>query len=201
MSGEIPEAARSTEAPVHHAEVESPQVMPRIYVASLSDYNAGRLHGAWIDAAQDYDDLIDEVNEMLANSSEPVAEEHAIHDYEGFGPLRLDEYENLETVCEIAAGIAEHGPAFAGWAAQLDRAEWGRLDRFAEHYLGHWDSTADYAADMLTDLGIDLDEIGPEILQPYVRVDLDAYARDLEYDLVVVEDDDQGGVHIFSGDA
>ena len=25
---------------------------PRIYVASLSDYNAGRLHGEWIDADQ-----------------------------------------------------------------------------------------------------------------------------------------------------
>ena len=26
---------------------------PRIYAASLSDYNNGRLHGAWIDSDQD----------------------------------------------------------------------------------------------------------------------------------------------------
>lgn len=184
MSGELPPASGETE-PV--------RVTPRIYVASLSDYNAGHLHGAWIDATQDYDDVIDEIHEMLANSSEPIAEEYAIHDYDGFGQLRLDEYENLETVCGIAAGIAEHGPAFAGWAAALDR--------FAEHYLGHWNSTADYAADLLEDLGVDIDEIGPEFLQPYVRVDVDAYARDLEYELIVVEDDTDGGVHIFSRDA
>ncbi len=192
MSGELPPAS---------GEAEPARVTPRIYVASLSDYYAGRLHGAWIDATQDYDDVIDGVHEMLANSSEPIAEEYAIHDYEGFGPVRIDEYENLETVCGLAAGIAQHGPAFAGWAAALDRTDWGRLDRFADHYLGHWDSTSDYADDLLDDLGIDIDEIGPEFLQPYVRVDLDAYARDLEHELIVVEDDTDGGVHIFSRDA
>jgi len=52
----------------------------RIYVASLSDYNAGRLHGAWIDATQDADEIEAEVQEMLAASPEPIAEEWAIHD-------------------------------------------------------------------------------------------------------------------------
>lgn len=30
---------------------------PRIYVASLSDYNAGTLHGKWIDADQSAEDI------------------------------------------------------------------------------------------------------------------------------------------------
>ena len=89
----------------------------RIYVASLSDYNDGRLHGAWIDADGDPDDLAAEVQAMLARS--PMrreaggAEEWAIHDYEGFGPVRLGEYEDLATISMIGQGIAEHGPAFA----------------------------------------------------------------------------------------
>ena len=39
-------------------------------------------------------------------SPSPGAEEWAIHDYEGFGPLRLDEFESLENVAKVAAGIA-----------------------------------------------------------------------------------------------
>ena len=44
---------------------------PRIYVASLSDYNNGILHGAWIDAAQDADDIRTEVSAMLRESKYP----------------------------------------------------------------------------------------------------------------------------------
>jgi hypothetical protein len=34
------------------AEADKPPTTPRIYVASLADYNAGRLHGSWLDAAR-----------------------------------------------------------------------------------------------------------------------------------------------------
>ena len=37
---------------------------PRIYVASLSDYNAGHLHGRWIDADQDPDAIREEIAAM-----------------------------------------------------------------------------------------------------------------------------------------
>src|SRR5713101_9164870 len=78
---------------------------PRIYVASLSDYNAGRLHGAWINANQEPEELQAAISAMLAKSKEPIAEEWAIHDYEGFEPLRLSEYESIEHVSRIAHGI------------------------------------------------------------------------------------------------
>jgi len=57
----------------------------RIYVACLAAYNNGKLHGAWIDATQDIDDIQCQINQMLADSPEPDAEEYAIHDYEEFG--------------------------------------------------------------------------------------------------------------------
>ena len=34
-------------------EHQAPQIEPKIYVASLSDYNNGHLHGRWINAAQE----------------------------------------------------------------------------------------------------------------------------------------------------
>ena len=169
---------------------------PRIYVASLPDYNAGRLHGRWIDATQEIEDVTEQVTEMLTTSPEPGAEEYAIHDYENFGPVYLSEYESLQTVCDLAAGIEEHGEAFAHLAAVLDRDEWkSALGRFDELYRGCWPSMADYAAELLDDLGIDIEAIGPEMLQPYVRVDLDAFGDDLAYDYHVVETDE--GVNVF----
>ena len=50
-----------------------PKVQPRIYVASLSDYNAGRLHGTWLDADVEAADLAEGVQAMLASSPEPGA--------------------------------------------------------------------------------------------------------------------------------
>jgi hypothetical protein len=59
----------------------------------LSDYNAGILHGVWIDAVEDADELQEPIDRMLAASPTTrrygdVAEEWAIHDFEGFGNLR-----------------------------------------------------------------------------------------------------------------
>ena len=66
----------------------SRRTLPRIYVACLSSYNAGRLHGRWIDCDQTAEEIREEIRLMLEESPEPWAEEWAIHDYEGFGGLR-----------------------------------------------------------------------------------------------------------------
>ena len=58
---------------------------PRIYVACLAAYNNGILHGCWVDADQSFEDIWQEIRDMLASSPIPGAEEHAIHDYDGFG--------------------------------------------------------------------------------------------------------------------
>src|ERR1700722_12250921 len=75
---------------------QEPKHQPRIYVASLSDYNAGRLHGEWLDAAQDPEALLAGIGAM--SSAEPGAEEWAIHDYEEFCGVRLGEYASIESV-------------------------------------------------------------------------------------------------------
>lgn len=47
---------------------------PRIYVACLSSHNNGTLHGVWIDAEQDADDIRAEIAEMLRESKYPNVE-------------------------------------------------------------------------------------------------------------------------------
>ena len=117
---------------------------------------------------------------MLACSPEPVAEEWAIHDFEGFGLAYISEYESLETVSRLAQGIAEHGLAFAAWAAVQNNDE-EALGRFEDAYLGNWESLEEYADEMLC--GLDLDEarkLLPEGIRPYLVLDVEAFARDLE---------------------
>jgi antirestriction protein len=171
---------------------------PRIYVASLSDYNAGRLHGAWLPADVEAEELHEGVRAMLAASLEPGAEEWAIHDYEGFGQFNLSEYESLQHVSTVARGIAEHGRAFAAWAAQRGSDD-DLADSFDQAYLGRFDSLAAYAEHLAEDLGWerDLDSL-PSGLAPYVRFDAEAFGRDLEYGGdVFTADDGEGGVHVF----
>lgn len=183
------------EPPHAEAAEHEPLTRPRIYVASLSDYNAAIPHGAWIDANQEVEAIEEQVQMMLSASPQPLAEEYAIHDYEGFGPLQLSEYENLATVAELAGGITSHGAAFAHWANYVGPSNPHDLRRFEDAYLGRWQSLERYAEELLEDLGIDVDSLGPEQLQPYIRFDIEAFASDLATELHAVEDRD--GVYLF----
>ena len=178
---------------------EQLQPTPRIYVASLADYVDGRLHGSWLEVSGDTDELAEGVAAMLAGSRLPGAEEWAIHDYEGFGPLRLSEYERLDTIARIAGGIAAHGLAFAHWAAIAGSAT-EELDQFDDAYLGHAESIEVYAEALVDDLGYTdlIDRAIPEHLLPYVRFDIEAFAHDLELSGDVTTSEGDGGVYLFS---
>ncbi len=160
---------------------------PRIYAASLADYNNGNLHGRWIDANQDPNDIHAEIGDMLDTSKIPGAEEWAIHDYEGFGSFRLSEYESIDTVARIAQGIAEHGTVFTHWVDHVGTTDTDSLDHFDEHYLGTWDNLSDYAEQLLDDLGVDLDHLVPGWLSPYVSIDYEQLGNDIASDLYVSE--------------
>jgi antirestriction protein len=83
----------------------------KIYVACLSSYNEGRLHGRWIELEdKDIEDVRQEISDMLAeSSSESIAEEFAIHDSEGFHPLKISEHESLDDVLNISNIVEEYG--------------------------------------------------------------------------------------------
>ncbi len=162
---------------------------PIIYVACLASYNAGTLHGKWIDANQDVDAIQEEVNQMLRASpypnvvveyegkKVPSAEEWAIHDYEGFGPIKLSEYESFEKVAEIAAAIEEHGEA---WLAYVDHVgtQYATVEDFRDRYRCEADTEQAFAEQFAEETGL-LSGISSDITQYF---DYESYARDLFMD-------------------
>lgn len=173
-------------------------IVPRIYVASLSDYNEGILHGEWITAAQEPEHIRAEIEDMLSRSLAPLAEEWAIHDFEGFNGMHLGEWEDLDYVSTVALGIERHGLAFAHWAQLVSETE--HLRQFENCYRGRWDNLAAYAEELLDDSGTetDLDRVVPEWVRPYVTLDYAAIGRDMECDgALMTAQAEEGGVHVF----
>ncbi|SNS32055.1 Antirestriction protein [Sphingomonas laterariae] len=166
---------------------------PRIYVACLAAYNNGYLHGAWIDAAQEPWAIYDAVRDMLAASPVEGAEEWAIHDYEGFGGVRIEEHTGFERVSDLASFLADHGEIGAAvldyYSGDLAEAREALEDR----HLGAYASLADYMQEVTEDTT----EI-PQSLRYYV--DYQAMARDAELngDLFTVSTA-WDVVHIFAG--
>lgn len=126
----------------------------QIYVASLSDYNAGRLHGAWINLEKftDAESVLEHIQEtILATSPEAAAtgfpaEEWAIHGYEE-APTQFGEYESLETLMDVQFWInkiQENGSDIDAIAAYLEHFDLDSLDRFEDRYHGEGDSEEDY---------------------------------------------------------
>src|SRR5881394_2548463 len=100
--------------------------VPRVYLADLAAYTAGQLRGEWVDLDGDFDENRERLREaaarVLAQSPVRGAEDIAIHDFEGFGELRLGEYDDLETVARIAALINEHGEIFGALVSHFGGA-------------------------------------------------------------------------------
>ena len=165
---------------------------PRIYVACLAAYNSGYLHGEWIDADQDPWQIYEAISAMLRCSPVADAEEYAIHDYEGFGRLRLGEYAGIEEVAKLAAFIVERGALGAAvlsyYSGDLDEAREACEDRF----LGTFESVADYMAEVTEEC-----MTIPERLRFYI--DWEAMARDAELsgDLFTIQTA-HDEVHIFN---
>ncbi len=162
---------------------------PRIYIRCLASYNAGILHGEWIDAT-DADEIREAIQNMLSESREPIAEEYAIHDYEGFGSLRLSEFEDIDRVGELGTMIQEHGAAFAAHANHVG-VDFATEESFQDAFCGEWDSEKAYGEHLFDELY--LHEV-PEFVQNYI--DYEAFTRDIfmgdNYSV-----DKSGGVYVF----
>jgi antirestriction protein len=175
------------------ATITTETEQPRIYVACLAAYNNGYLHGAWIDAAQEPWAIYDAVRIMFAASPIADAEEWAIHDYEGFGEIRIEEYASFERVSQLATFIAEHGEIGAAlldyYSGDLDEAR----EALADRYLGAHASLADYVQEVTEE-----STAIPHALRYYV--DYQAMARDAELngDLFTVSTA-WDVVHVFAG--
>jgi antirestriction protein len=202
MTHECPKGHHEDQEPGAESPARAEQQQrpgPRIYVASLADYNAGRLHGVWTEATQGAEQIEAEIASMLERSREPIAEEWAIHDYEGFGGVKLSEFESIERISRLAEGIADEGMAFATWISACSPSE-ETTDRFEEAFLGHFPSREAYAEHIVDDFGYQdlIDRAIPEYLAPYIRFDADSYARDIELNGdVTIADAPDGSIYVF----
>jgi antirestriction protein len=141
---------------------------------SSNSYNNGILHGTWIDANQDADDIFTEINAMLAESPEPNAEEFAIHDYEYFQGVRIHEYESIPKVAQLAQLLAEYGEAFAHYLEHIggiDDIDDDTAEAFEDAYYSEYEDIADFAREMHVHLAI------PEALKAHI--DWDSVAKDM----------------------
>ncbi|NSY32258.1 antirestriction protein ArdA [Pseudoalteromonas sp. JC28] len=162
----------------------------QIYVADLAAYNAGYLHGVWIDATLAVDDMQEAIQSMLTSSPVSNAEEYAIHDYEGFEGVSLSEWEGLQSVHQIATFIDEHGPLAAKLLEHydLDQAKTALED----NYHGCYSSLADYAEQFTSDTS----EV-PQHLQAYIDYERMAQDWEMSGDIFTVETA-HDEVHVFS---
>lgn len=171
----------------------------RLYVACLASYNNGVLHGRWIDASSDIDAMQEEIADMLRASRfpnvtvkhpetgemVPSAEEWAMHDSEGL-PRCFGEYPSLEKVAAFAELVEEFDHIEAeDVAAIVDN--FGSIDQagteMRDHFAGVYATFRDYAEEIADEAlaGLDQESIAVRYF------DYDAYARDLQHDMTVVE--------------
>ena len=69
----------------------------KIYVANLAKYNSGILKGEWLELPMEAEELQASLKDILGND-----EEVAIHDYENDLGYEIHEYDNINSLNELA---------------------------------------------------------------------------------------------------
>lgn len=152
----------------------------RMYAVCLASYNAGILHGVWVDLdGKTADDIQAEIDAMLAASPIPGADEWAVHDWDGPSLDRFGEYPNLAEVAdyvETMESLDDHEQAaFLAFTDNMGAHDDTALKSFREAYIGEYNSVEDYAQQYIDDVGL-LSDV-PDLIARYFN--LAAFARDL----------------------
>lgn len=187
----------------------------RIYAACLASYNAGILHGTWIDCdGKDADELRDEVAEMLRASPcpnvtvehpetgemVPSAEEFAIHDHEGFGRM-VGEWTSLDDVAAIAEGLERNAVGFRWLVEDRGYTDLAEAARRAEEVAWTACGVETAAAEFYEEVySAELDAV-PSVLR--YAIDWEQVARGLTLggDFDTFDDPDEGTVTITNASA
>ena len=148
---------------------------PSIYIACLSSYNSGHLHGAWIVPDTNKDKLEDQINEVLKASPMPNAEEWAIHDYDSFP--NLGEYPDLDKIIEVQEAINDHDIDKVNGFLELWSIE--DLDHIDDAFYGEYESFKDFAQNYADETIEGLSDNNSTLSNYF---DYDRFERDLNYD-------------------
>lgn len=162
---------------------------PQIWVGCLAAYNNGKLHGEWIDANQDAEDLLEDIKAMLAKSPVPNAEEWQIFEYEDFGAIKVDKDEKLETIAKWAEATVRYGLPYTLWAWENHHYK-HEPDDFDGIFYGHYSSLAEFAKEYYKQ-----SNTVPEALESYI--DWEGYGEDLLHGSFYCIKVDGDGVYIY----
>jgi len=162
---------------------------PKVWVGCLAAYNRGDLHGEWIDATQDAEDIDNDIQSILKDSPVPNAEEADIFDTDemfGLSPASC----RGEDIARIGAFIEEHGELGAKLVSHLGGFD-EAAEALSERHYGVYDDLASFAEELCEDLVKEM----PTALQGYI--DFAAYGRDMELggDIFTIRTDD--GLAVF----
>jgi antirestriction protein len=175
---------------------------PRIYVAWDSHHPSGIGQGAWIDAAQEPDQLRADLELFVAATEPPVPTRWSIRDAEDFGAVPFETFSSVERISFMACEVLEHDADFAACMAYLKLTEPEHAGPCYDAFLGSWASAESFASTVASTLGLPqlLDVTVPEALRDYVVVDSGRLLRDLHRDgLFTVVPRSDGGVWVFEG--
>lgn len=168
------------------ASKEEAMAHPKVWVACLAAYNNGYLHGEWVDAAVEPEELWESINHVLATSPIPNAEEWAFHDYENFEGLRIGEYEGVERTTQLARFIASHGRPFALWFEHNGGYEplEDAGEAFEGSFVGQFDTEGSMQDRLYDSLGIEhYEETAwqhlPDWVENYMQFNMESYTHDM----------------------
>jgi antirestriction protein len=170
---------------------------PQIYVACLSAYNNGKLHGMWIDCTQDADAIQEDIEWMLSWSpcrNYEACEEWAIHDFQNWYGIQLDECEDINKLAELAQVLSEYGEVYAAYYKYY--GDYATLDEFKDSYWGKYESEEDFVYDQLEEQGLikKFEEMG--LSSSYIN--FEAIARDWFIDSYLSVEEGYKKVYVFS---
>jgi len=171
----------------------------RFYAADLAAYNSGILHGIWVDATSDADEMQEQIAAMLraspcpnvtvehpeTNETVPSAEEWVVHDYDDAAKLisHMGETSDLKAIAEAAEAFEEISddyhetilPFLLDWVRDRVTEPHAWKAALDDAFAGEWNDPEDYAADLAEQCGY-LENL-PDALQNYI--DFRAMARDM----------------------
>lgn len=154
----------------------------------LASCNNSILHGVWIDATQNVEDIQGQISAMLRASSIRGPEQYAIHDYEGFEEVAIGEYQGIDSVVKIAAFIEERGTLGSKLINHFGDVK-GAQEALDNQYAGEYTSLEEFARE-LTEETTDI----PQHLAFYI--DYGAMTRDLKMSDVIIIETSVEQVHV-----
>jgi len=153
-----------------------------IYIADLSAYNSGFLHGTWFDVLGG-GDLTETIEKLKKNSPVVDCEEFLIHDYstninglvEHYG--EASPFHFVKEIEEIMETIEkEKLKAFFVWKFHTSGSI-ENIHNFHESYSGVWESFSEFSENCADEMMACID--GNEIMKSYFNYE--KYERELEY--------------------